>query len=401
MTPPHSNSSARPRRPLARLALAAATCGLVFGVAEVALRLFAPLHLVGFPGAYEFDAELGVRAKPGVHALRTTDHQQELRVNRLGTINFQEDFSGYPIRLFALGDSYTQGTGLPADAAYPFQLDLLLNRDAAGRYERRVAVINLGLAANGGEQSLLILRRFSEQLGQPHLVLYLGAENDASDDAMFLRGDRHRHLTDGNPRWGAMLPVIRWAAETEIGKRLRLALNRKAVVGARPSGRRNAAGPGDARVTELPLRTPPTVRTTADVGVDAGAADGRTLLRPEGRAPIAATEPAGAGFALSVAEQQRSVFERMKTQCRDKKTTLVVSWAAAPSASYDWLKTWAATNDVVFADWLPGVESVRGHIPDLPLNNPHSGGHLRPWVNRVIAEEFARQVAASKGATLK
>ena len=355
MTPPHSNSSARPRRPLARLALAAATCGLVFGVAEVALRLFAPLHLVGFPGAYEFDAELGVRAKPGVHALRTTDHQQELRVNRLGTINFQEDFSGYPIRLFALGDSYTQGTGLPADAAYPFQLDLLLNRDAAGRYERRVAVINLGLAANGGEQSLLILRRFSEQLGQPHLVLYLGAENDASDDAMFLRGDRHRHLTDGNPRWGAMLPVIRWAAETEIGKRLRLALNRKAVVGA----------------------------------------------RPEGRAPIAATEPAGAGFALSVAEQQRSVFERMKTQCRDKKTTLVVSWAAAPSASYDWLKTWAATNDVVFADWLPGVESVRGHIPDLPLNNPHSGGHLRPWVNRVIAEEYARQVAASKGATLK
>lgn len=344
MTLPHANSSACPRRPLARRALAAATCGLALVAGEVALRLFAPLHLVGFPGAYEFDAELGVRAKPGVHALRTTDHQQELRVNRLGTINFQEDFSGYPIRLFALGDSYTQGTGLPADAAYPFQLDLLLNRDAAGHYERRVAVINLGLAANGGEQSLLILRRFSEKLGRPDVVLYLGAENDASDDAMFLRGDRHRHLVDGSPRWGAALPLVRWAAETELGKRLRLALKRQSTA---------------------------------------------NTVRP------------GARASHSVAEQQRSVFERMKTQCRDKKTTLVVSWAAAPSASYDWLKTWAATNDVVFADWLPGVESVRGHIPDLPLNNPHSGGHLRPWVNRFIAEEYARQVATSQTHALK
>lgn len=340
MTPPHSNSSARPRRPLARLALAAATCGLVFGVAEVALRLFAPLHLVGFPGAYEFDAELGVRAKPGVHALRTTDHQQELRVNRLGTINFQEDFSGYPIRLFALGDSYTQGTGLPADAAYPFQLDLLLNRDTAGRYERRVAVINLGLAANGGEQSLIILRRFTEKLGRPDVVLYLGAENDA----MFLRGDRHRHLVDGSPRWGAALPLVRWAAEMELGKRLRLALKRP---------------------------------------------------------PAATSAPAGARSSPSVAEQQRSVFERLKTHCREKNSTLVVSWAAAPSASYDWLKTWAATNDVGFADWLPRIESVRKNIPDLPLINPHSGGHLRPWVNRIIAEEFARQVAASNGPVLK
>lgn len=344
MTLTHANSSACPRRPLARRALAAATCGLALVAGEVALRLFAPLHLVGFPGAYEFDAELGVRAKPGVHALRTTDHQQELRVNRLGTINFQEDFSGYPIRLFALGDSYTQGTGLPADAAYPFQLDLLLNRDAAGHYERRVAVINLGLAANGGEQSLLILRRFSEKLGRPDVVLYLGAENDASDDAMFLRGDRHRHLVDGSPRWGAALPLVRWAAETELGKRLRLALKRQSTA---------------------------------------------NTVRP------------GARASHSVAEQQRSVFERMKTQCRDKKTTLVVSWAAAPSASYDWLKTWAATNDVVFADWLPGVESVRGHIPDLPLNNPHSGGHLRPWVNRFIAEEYARQVATSQTHALK
>ncbi len=327
-----------PRRRFALIGIGVSVSALVLALAELILRLVAPVHLVGFPGAYVYDAELGVRAKPGIHALHTTDHQQELRVNRLGTVNFQEDFSGYPARLFALGDSYTQGTGLPADAAYPFQLDLRLNRDDAGRYVKRVAVINLGLAANGGEQSLLILRRFSEKLGRPDVVLYLGAENDASDDAMFLRGDRHRHLVDGSPRWGAALPVVRWAAETELGKRLRLVLNRRS--------------------------------------------DG-------------ASQPAASRTGPSVAERQRSVFERLRMQCRDVNATLVVSWAAAPSASYDWLKAWAATNDVAFADWWPAVESARAAIPELPLINPHSGGHLRSWVNRLIAEEFARQAGSN------
>lgn len=335
MTSTNGKLSTRKPRPLGRVMLAAISIGLVFVVGEVLLRLVAPVHLVGFPGAYEYDAELGVRAKPGVHVLRTTDHQQELRVNGQGTVNFQEDFSGYRTRIFALGDSYTQGTGLPADAAYPFQLDLLLNRDPTGRYERRVAVVNLGLAANGGEQSLLILRRFTEKLGKPDVVLYLGAENDAADDAMFLRGDRHRHFVDGSPRWGVALPLVRWAAETELGKRLRLSLKR------------------------------PAAATTAN--------------------PTASSGP-------SVAEQQRSVFERLLGQCRGQKSTLVVSWAAAPSASYDWLKSWSATNGVEFADWLPAVESARKSIPELPLLNPHSGGHLRPWVNRIIAEEFARHI---------
>ncbi len=310
---------------------------LVLGAGEIALRLFAPVHLVGFPGAYIYDAELGVRVKPAIHLLRTTDHQQELRVNPLGTVNFQDDFAGYGTRLFALGDSYTQGTGLPADAAYPFQLGLLLNRDDNGRYVKRVAVVNLGLAANGGEQNLLILRRHAAQLGRPDIVLYLGAENDAADDAMFLRGDRHRHMTDGNPHWSRLLPLVRWAAETEVGKRLRLVMNRRRVAPSRA---------------------------------------GTHSLGP------------------SVAEQQRSVFERLLAQCREKNTRLVVSWAAAPSPSYDWLKAWAATNQVAFADWLPGVESIRSAIPALPLTNPHSGGHLRAWVNHMIAEAFARQLAA-------
>jgi hypothetical protein len=52
----------------------------------------------------------------------TTDHQQEIRTNLLGTVNFEEDFHRYRYRVFALGDFFTQGTGLPSDCSYPFQL---------------------------------------------------------------------------------------------------------------------------------------------------------------------------------------------------------------------------------------------------------------------------------------
>jgi len=33
-------------------------------------------------------------------------------------------------------------------------------------------------------------------------------------------------------------------------------------------------------------------------------------------------------------------------------------------------------------------------MPALTLDNQHSGGHHRAWVNRVIAEEFRRQMGA-------
>ncbi|HYN85205.1 MAG TPA: hypothetical protein VER32_08135, partial [Pyrinomonadaceae bacterium] len=61
--------------------------------------------------------------------------------------------------------------------------------------------------------------------------------------------------------------------------------------------------------------------------------------------------------------------------------------------SYEWVKGWAGVRGVAFADWAPAAESVRAAIPALPLDNQHTGGHHRGWTNRVIAEEFARQIS--------
>jgi len=52
---------------------------------------------------------------------------------------------------------------------------------------------------------------------------------------------------------------------------------------------------------------------------------------------------------------------------------------------------------VTFADWVPKVNAVKSAIPRLPVENNHSGDHLRGWVNRVIAEEFARQILRNQG----
>lgn len=328
---PPSPPARKPRKALAFGASVAAA--LV--AAECVLRTFAPLHLSGIRDAYEYDEVLGVRLKPGVHLVETKDYREEVRVNRLGTLNFEEDVSGYERRVFALGDSYTQGVGAPPDTSYPFELGLLLDVDADGQYQRRHAVLNLGLSAYGGEQSLLVLDRYRARVGRPDVVLYLGSDNDADDDRLFLSGARHRHLVDGNPRYGHFLGLLQWLSRTEIGKRGSLA---RAVLAGNASSGVGAAGP----------ETP-------------------------------------------VAQQQESIFTRLVARCAETQTRLVVSWSM-PGASYDWLARWAADHGVSFADWAPSVASVQAAIPDLPAENDHSGGHHRAWVSRMIAAAYARQI---------
>src|SRR3569623_3553850 len=110
---------------LKKLALLVTTILVIVVVIEVILRNFFPVYPTGDLRAFEYDDQLGYRLKPGIHELHATDHQEELVVNGLGTPNFQKDFAGYPKLVFAVGDSYTEGTGVPADMSYPEQLDLM------------------------------------------------------------------------------------------------------------------------------------------------------------------------------------------------------------------------------------------------------------------------------------
>lgn len=312
---------------------------IVLGIGECALQRFAPIHLTGIQSAYEYDEELGYRLKAGIHEYLLTDNLQEIRTGPLGNVGFEDDFSRYPALVFTLGDSYTQGTGNSADAAYPFQLDLLLNRDEAGLYQERFGIVNLGLAAFGTEQSLRAARRYAGIVGKPRYVLYLGCDNDAEDDALFQSGYRHGHVVSGNPRWGRWVEPLQWISNLELVKRAKFAL----------AGLRQAfAG-----------QTPPPAKASG--------------------AP-----------AVTVAERTWPTLAEIVAQARAWDATIVVSWANLDTGSYEWLKAKAQQEGIAFADWEPAVRSVQARMPDLNYANPHSAGHWRPWTYGVIAESYAR-----------
>lgn len=304
-------------------------------VLELILRIFMPLYQTSILRAHQYDEELGIRLKPGIHLFETTDYQQEIRVNKLGTVNFQENFDGYESLVFTAGDSYTQGVGLPSDLSYPAQLDLRLNEDAQGFYQKKYGVVNLGLAAYGGEQSLLALKRWAGVVGKPKYILYLGCDNDYEDDVLFKSGYRHKHIVDGSPYWGPLVRPMQWLTnDLQIGVRIKVISGqlRRSQIGAANTGQ----GP-------------------------------------------------------STAEQEKSIFERLKQYADENGATLVVSWSDR-TPSYNWLKTWAGENSVRFADWRAREDSVKASLPELPTENTHSAAHHRGWVNRIIAEEYARQM---------
>jgi hypothetical protein len=305
-------------------------------VLEIVLRTFFPVYTTSPLRAYQYDPELGVRLRPGIHLLETTDFQQEVQVNQLGTVNFQENFNEYKSLVFAVGDSFTQGTGLPSDMSYPAQLDLYLNEDQAGFYRKEYGVVNLGLAAYGGQQNLIALRRWAATIGKPSYILYLGCDNDYEDDLAFNGGYRHNHIVEGNPKWGALVRPLQWMTnDLQIGLRVKLAIQQ--------------------------------VR----------------------RAEISST--ANSSEAKSAAEMEEPVLEELNAFAKDSGSNLIVSWSDQ-GKSYDWLKEWANRSQVAFADWRPKVDSVDAAIPNLPIDNPHSGGHHRGWVNKMIAEEYGRLI---------
>lgn len=324
---------------LRQLAVIVFTLGVTLAVGEFFLRIFAPLHLVGYQGAYVYDQDLGYRIRPSIHHLQLTDYQQEIRTNGLGTVNFQESFDLYNRLVFAIGDSYTQGTGLPADASYPFQLDLMLNV-RKGKYETEFGVVNLGLAAFGLEQSMVALERFATKLGRPNFVLFLACRNDLNDDKLYLSGYRHNSLVDGSPRYGIWTAPLQWITyKFEIGKRMKQVVSR-------------------IRRGNIGVATPAASEDSAS----------RNLIAP-----------------------QRERLERLLAQTRRYGAQLVVSfadWESVGDGNYEWLLEWARNNGVGFADWRARALTISRAVPNLPISNPHSGSHHRSWVNRVIAESF-------------
>ncbi len=321
------------------------TCSAGLVLSEIILNIFMPLNLGGgYIGNYKYDDALGVRLKTG-YWNKSKDYKEEVYVNNLGTINFSDNIDEYKNLVFALGDSFTQGTGLPLDSSYPFQLNLKLNlRDNI--FYKDFYVLNLGLSAYGGEQNLLAYKIYKEKIGVPKYILYLGSSNDNEDDKRFLEGYRHRHLVSESkyfqnriPLYKTFLPFLQYFLHsTEIGKRINY--GRKIMTFSNMTSKSK---------------------------------EENNSLKNK-----------------SVAEQQLRHFISLKNESESNNSILILSWATYPNDddSYKWLKDWCQKNNVLFADWFTNFKKIRQAYPDLPFENDHSDGHFRVWVNTVIAESF-------------
>jgi lysophospholipase L1-like esterase len=303
------------------------------------LRVFKPFFFCDNSDIYHYDQDLQFVAKKSYHYTKSKDYLEEYITNQFGTTNFQDKFADYKYKVFAIGDSYTQGIGLPIDASYPLQLDLHLNL-VDQQYQPNYAVINLGLAAYGGEQYLITLKRHIKLLGKPDFILVMGCWNDYSDDVRFesfLKG-KGINLIEGHPYLDFAIKPLSWLAfNTEIGKRCYYI----AKTYAKKSLKQKAGG----------------------------------------------EQPNQFNFAATQVKTYTAINNLAKAQ----GATFILSWANFDN-SYDWLKKWAAEQQIPFADWQPAVTSISARLPNLPQANAHSGGHYRGWVNSIMAQAFAQQI---------
>lgn len=330
----------RKRTLFAALAIGGSTL-LALLLAELALAAWFPLHHADMAAAYQYDEELGVRVKPNLRWADSTDHYRELRTNAKGTVNLQESFGDYRHLVFAIGDSYTEGIGVAMDSAYPFQLDLILNLSESG-YRKDFGVVNLGLAGYGIQQAVITARRYADVIGRPEIIVFVGAHNDPRDDLGFASSGSQLYHVDGNPHVTVPPWLVQAVASTQLGRRLKRALS--------PSRGRRAEV---EKKLEKTRRNPVTLPGWSDL--------------------------------------QEEYLDALKLTAADLKATLIVSFAG-DGVDYDSLRNWAKREQVPFADWRPRAESVRAALPELPERNAHSGGHLRPWIYRLMAEEIATEI---------
>lgn len=310
---------------------------------ESFLRLFFPLRTSDSIDFYHYDSTLGYRLKPG-YQTNLTDYKQEYLVSSSGSVGGVSNYSPYDKMVFALGDSFTQGTGNPVASSYPAFVDLIHNT-ASGNYSPNLAVVNLGLAAYGGTQNLLSYDVFSKKLGNPDYVFYLGTDNDKLDDLRFDAGYRHLQLVDGNPNI-PLLGVLQFLSKFEFVKRLKQV--RQEFIGSK-------------------------------------------LLSS---LPASETQE-----CLSTAYYQRHNLEKLLELSERDNFKLVISWVLSPMdeepgscSSYIWAKKWAVENDVAFADYASSLFSTKRHWDIMPVLHDHSAGHYRSWVYFLIARTYLSHV---------
>lgn len=163
------------KRLLSRVALLAATCLLLFIIAEVAARILLPAAAFGddptLAGKYRPHRRLRYRSEIDGFDVR-------VRYNSLGMRDVEHAFEKPPgvFRILVLGDSFMEGKQVELEETFCRRLERILSA------MREVEVVNTGHAGFGSAEQCLVLRQLGP-LMQPDLVVQAFFMNDVSDDA--------------------------------------------------------------------------------------------------------------------------------------------------------------------------------------------------------------------------
>jgi hypothetical protein len=162
------------RRIVANLLLLSTSLLLVLGAIEVVLRvLYPPPARFFYPQeSYDFDPETGFVLRPGQKAFT---HDRPVHINALG-LRDREIASVSPtglLRVLALGDSQTFGSGLDLADTWPKQLERMLQVAEPARWE----VVNAGIPGTDTWQHEILLGRLLKTL-KPHVVVLALYVND-------------------------------------------------------------------------------------------------------------------------------------------------------------------------------------------------------------------------------
>ncbi len=100
---------------------------------------------------YVDDPELGILHEPNLSfPLETSDFSYHYQTDSKGFTNFEDETLYQQADIVTLGDSYTEGVGVPQNLSYPRQLANLLNR----------RILNLGHGSYDSYQYPIVLKRY-------------------------------------------------------------------------------------------------------------------------------------------------------------------------------------------------------------------------------------------------
>ena len=164
-------------------------------LAEIALRIWTPASLE-YKSVRQSDPVLHHKFNPSSHCVyRTAEFDVEVRVNSMGLRDREyepsEIDSAY--RIVVLGDSFTEGIGVPMESTCAKRLETGLN---ALHPERRCVVFNFGIAGYSPILEYLQLKQKGISL-HPHLVILSYDMTDVQED--FLYGEDAEFTAEGIP----------------------------------------------------------------------------------------------------------------------------------------------------------------------------------------------------------